>query len=710
MPSETTLINWLQDLEKRRFRQLLWLRGDAGWCRAAALQWLARMQQLQDDSLKGCWVQAVTPAGELPDLPTGVELLPASRARHRLGSEQQVLVFDAFTGLHPDALGALSGTLQAGGLLLLLTPEPWSSQPDPDYRRLAHWPYEPEQLSCHFLQRCEHLLLAADVPRWSQSQGQQGNWWQLPAVAAASASGHWPLGAASEDQARLVQQLLEWVGQKPVVPVVVTANRGRGKSGALGLLLRALALHEPQKKLLITAPSREASDAVFARLQDLPPERTAQIGFVAPDALLQTLPTADLLLVDEAAALPVPVLQQLLQHYPRSVFATTQQGYEGNGRGFALRFTRHLDQQAPGWLSLTLRQPLRWAALDPLERLTDRLLLLDAEVVDPAPDSITSIQIQWLDRQQLLADESLLSQVFGLLVLAHYRTTPDDFRQLLDAPDLQLACAWQDQHPVGLVLVQQEGGFDAELAAAIFMGQRRPQGHLLAQSLTFHGGFVQAAQLHWWRVQRILVHPLLQGRGIGLALLDFVQQQAQQNQGIDLLGSSFGVTESLLAFWSKAGYASARVGITRDQASGEHTLQVVKGLTEAGQALQQALQQRLAETLPELLPLALQQLPATVVAPLLAGLPLACEPLNAQDQQELQAYAVGHRPLALTRTALKRWLMLQLQQGLTAPSLYPWIQLLLQQQHETLLEQQLGCSGKKELDRCLRGQLKALLQ
>lgn len=709
MPIETTLMNWLQDLRKRRFRQLLWLQGEAGWCRAAALRWLAAMQQLQDESLKGCWVQAVIPVGETLNLPAGIELLPAARGRHRLGSEQQVLVLDAFTGFHPDALGALSGTLQAGGLLLLLTPEHWSVQPDPDYRRLAHWPYEPEQLSCHFLQRCERLLLAANVPRWSQLRGQQGHWY-LPAGIPAQLSQSWPLGAASGEQAALVQRLLDWINQKPVVPVVVTANRGRGKSGALGLLLRVLALHEPQKKLLITAPSRAAADAVFARLQDLPPERRALICFVAPDVLLQSLPAADLLLVDEAAALPVPVLQQLLQHYPRSVFATTQQGYEGNGRGFALRFTRYLDQQTPGWLSLTLQQPLRWALDDPLESVVDRLLLLDAEVSDPAADRVPELQISWLDRQELLGDESLLRQVFGLLVLAHYRTTPDDFRQLLDAPDLYLACAWQDQYPVGLVLVQQEGGFDAELAEAIFMGQRRPQGHLLAQSLTFHGGFVQAAQLHWWRVQRILVHPLLQSQGIGQQLLDFVQQQAQQKKGIDLLGSSFGVTEPLLAFWQKAHYQPVRVGITRDQASGEHTVQVVKGLTETGQALQQALQQRLAETLPELLPVALPQLPAAVVAQLLHNLPITCAALTEQDQQEMQAYAEGHRPLMLTRTALRRWLLLRLQQQPTQPELYPWIQVLLQQQNESLLEQPLGCSGKKELDRCLRGQLKALLQ
>ena len=705
---EAAEVDWLQQLRKQRTRQLLWIQGEQDWCYAAALQWLDGLQQRQADPLQGCWIQASQSAVQLPPLPSGITLLAAGKSRDLLGSEQQILVFDAFTGLHPDALGALSGTLQAGGLLLLLTPDHWSSQVDPDYRRLAHWPYEPQQLPRRFLQRCEQELQAAKVPCWHQSHGRLGDW-QLPLSTETHPSSGWPLGAVSGDQALLVQQLLDWMDQKPVVPVVVTADRGRGKSGALGLVLAALLRYEPQKKLLLTAPSRDAVRRVFARLQDLPADWVERVQFMAPDALLQEQPPADLLLVDEAAALPVPVLQQLLQHYPRSVFATTQQGYEGNGRGFALRFTRHLDQQAPGWLSLTLQQPLRWASNDPLEPLVNRLLLLDAEVVDP-PAGQADIRVDWLDREQLSADESLLRQVFGLLILAHYRTTPDDFRQLLDAPDLHLACAWQGGCPVGLVLVQQEGGFDATLAEAIFMGRRRPQGHLLAQSLTFHAGFMQAARLYYWRVQRILVHPSVQRRGIGQQLLAFVQQQAQQKHKIDLLGSSFGVTTDLLHFWTQAGYAPVRVGITRDQASGEHTLQVVQGLTAAGRTLQQTLQQRLAETLPDLLPISLQQLPPELVLVLLQQLPVQSAELNDQDRAELHAFAAGYRPLAMTRTALKCWLLQNIRQQALKATLYPWIQLLLQHCSEDRLQHQQGLSGRKALNRWLRSQLSAGLE
>lgn len=689
----------LQALQQHRHRQLVWLSGEAHWCRAQALTLLS---EIPASRLEGCWLHAVADETlQQLDLPPGLAHQAAQGSAALLGSEQQVLVVDAFTGLHPDALGALSGRIRGGGVLLLLTPEPWPCLPDPDYRRLAAWPHPFETLSRHFLQRLERLLLEVEVPRISQQQGVMGQW-------AAVVPGPVASGSDMAGQAALVAGLQQWFAGRPIRPAVITAPRGRGKTSALGLLAKALLEQQADRSILITAPAAAAVASCWARLADLSPESLQQIRFMAPDALLQDLPPADLLLVDEAAALPVPILQQLLAAYPRSVFATTQQGYEGNGRGFALRFTRHLDQQTPGWQAFSLSLPLRWAAGDPLETLINRLLLLDADVVDPRQPA-GPLRVGWLDVAQLVANEGLLRQVFGLLVLAHYRTTPDDFRQLLDGPGLRLACAWQGDVPVGLALIQSEGGFDAGLAEAIFMGQRRPQGHLLAQSLAFHGGFVQAAQLRTWRIQRILVHPLLQRQGVGRRLLDFVRRQARKAEiPPDLLGSSFGATASLLPFWLDAGYRPVRVGLSRDQASGEHTLQVVQGLSPAGRHLVRQLHQRLASTLPDLLATALRKLPAGLVVALLRQLPLRRPALSEQDQRELLAYAAGHRPLALSHTALRRWLWLQLAGDQPDAGLEPWVALLLQHWPPEQLNIPAASQGRRELDRWLRSQFNTL--
>ena len=720
MLNDPNFTNLLLTLETYRHRQLVWITGDANWCYKEVLTLLAKQQQLLDQSLTGCWVQAIASPLQL-ELPEGISVLPASKSRGLLGSEQQVLVIEAFSGFNPDALGALAGTLKAGGVLYLLTPEAWSASVDPDYRRLAAWPLEAKDLTHYFVQRCERVLIENQVPRFSQQQGRLGNWAVPNILTAATIQPEnkpslkiLPWGAVSEEQALLVTQLVDWFASKLAVPVVITANRGRGKSGALGLLLRELIQQTTRKKLLVTAPSSQAAAAIFARIEDLSPEEQAQVSFIAPDALLEEKPKADLLLVDEAAALPVPVLQGLLAAYPCSVFATTQQGYEGNGRGFALRFTQHLNKHTPNWLALSVNQPLRWAEGDPLEALVNRLLLLDAEVTDPdlTRGALTKMPLSftWLKQVDLAANEALLRQVFGLLVLAHYRTTPDDFRQLLDAPNIHLACAWQNNLPVALALIQEEGGFDAELAQAIFMGKRRPQGHMLAQSLAFHGGLAQAAEVNWWRIQRILVHPALQRQSVGKQLLDFVLEEAKQQPKLDLIGSSFGATTELLPFWFKGGYQPVRLGITKDQASGEHTLQVGQGISIKGKALQQQLAERFSLTLPDALTLWLKALPADLLIVVLQALPLKKTALSKQDQLELNAFAEGHRPLAVSRTALKAWLWQALARQVESTQLVPWVELLLQEVPELKLQQQLALKGKKELDRWLRRALAQLLE
>ena len=752
MPNDAYFKDLLLNLKKHRFRQLIWLQGDADWCQSKALALLSLARTLnptqmlsptqtfnpvpilQTQPLTGCWVQAVVDVATQPKLPEGMVFLPASKSRGWLGSEQQVLVLDAFSGFHPDALGALAGTLQAGGFLILLTPNAWSASVDPDYQRLAAWPLEAKNLTHYFIKRCERLLIKSQVPqviqlKASQLQAWKGNWnVAAPLPSSLSATQEWPLGvagltgAASKEQAQLVEKLVGWFAAKPCVPVVITANRGRGKSGALGLLLQALVQQPFTRKILVTAPSVQATAAIFARLKGLPTGCLEQISFIAPDALLQDLPPADLLLVDEAAAIPVPVLQALLGAYPRSIFATTQQGYEGNGRGFALRFTQHLNKHVPNWLAFSLNQPLRWAADDPLEALVDRLLLLDAKVTDPLVTATLAkppLTLTWLKQTDLAKDEALLEQVFGLLVLAHYRTTPDDFRQLLDAPGIHLACAWQNNLPVGLALVQEEGGFDEGLAHAIFMGKRRPQGHLLAQSLAFHGGLMQAAQVNWWRIQRILVHPLLHRQGVGKQLLSCVLKKARQQPNLDLIGSSFGATPALLPFWFEGGYKPARLGVTRDQASGEHTLQVVQGISAKGSALEQQLLARFTTTLPDVLSLWLKALPADLLVQILKVLPLNSmllnsRPLSEQDQLEIMAFTQGHRPLAVSRTALKAglWHLLakKQQSAQQTNNLALWVQLLLQEVPEQKLQQQLGMTGKKGLDRWLRSTLRQLLE
>ena len=115
------------------------------------------------------------------------------------------------------------------------------------------------------------------------------------------------------------------------------------------------------------------------------PERLAGLSYVSPDRVAQGDVLADLLLVDEAAAIPTPLLEAMLARHSRIVFATTEHGYEGTGRGFHLRFKKVLDEQTPDWQELHLVEPIRWSLSDPLEPLIFRLLGLNTDISAPHP-------------------------------------------------------------------------------------------------------------------------------------------------------------------------------------------------------------------------------------------------------------------------------------------------------------------------------------
>jgi tRNA(Met) cytidine acetyltransferase len=487
-----------------------------------------------------------------------VGALPAKKNRTLLGQETDAIVFDAHSGFDVNAFAAISGTLRGGGTFYLLTPplDEWAGFADPDYRRFLPYPYQPEDANGRFLRRFVGMLEgdSPPIPNPSPARGEGSH--------------------VSQQDAVETVVMTEF-------PVVLTADRGRGKSAALGMASSQLIA--AGNRVLLTAPSRATVESVFKHAEN-PPD------FFAPDDLLQTLPKADVLMVDEAAAIPVPLLLNMLEHYPRCVFSTTLHGYEGSGRGFALRFQKQLDVLAPGWQSIRLHQPIRWAENDPLERFINHALLLDVDLAPCPPcggrvrEGGGDTQYRQLNRDTLAQKEPLLRQLFGLLVTAHYQTRPSDLRQMLDAPDISIHILEQDEIILAVALLSREGGLDADLTAAIHAGKRRPHGHPVPQTLTFHAGIAGAAQLVCERVMRIAVHPALQNKGLGTQLLEHLLGFAAQQQA-DYLGVSYAMTDALLHFWERAGFVTARIGHRKDTASGSHSVVQVRALSDRAKVL-----------------------------------------------------------------------------------------------------------------------------
>jgi tRNA(Met) cytidine acetyltransferase len=614
------------------------LAGGCDWCRQSAKDLLFDTQRPR------LWV------GEGMN---GIECIPAAAAAQWLGRELDLLVYDAWSGFDVDAFGAISGTLRGGGLLLLLTPplEQWPDFNDPNNARIAVYPYSGEQVGGGFFRRLAGVIRAAK----GVSLIEQGA--ALPAVPYAGSAKEPGLVDAicrTTDQQQAVEAILKVVSGHRRRPLVLTSDRGRGKSAALGIAAAQL-LQQGHRRILVTAPRLDAVQPLFAHAAALLPGATVSragvhwgeghIEFAPPDALARQPQAAELLLIDEAAAIPAQLLEQLLRHHARLVFATTVHGYEGTGRGFAVRFHQVLDAQAPGWRALRMEQPIRWASNDPLERLVFRALLLSAE---PAPEQalagarMETAEIAWLERDALAADEVTLSELFGLLVLAHYRTAPSDLRHLLDSPDVSVVVMRHNGHVAATALLAAEGGIDAAMAQAIWAGTRRPRGHLIPQSLAAHLGLEQAPLLHGQRVMRIAVHPALQGLGLGSRLLGALGERARE-QGLDFLGASFGISAPLLRFWQRAGMVPLRIGVSRDHSSGSHSLIVLRALSDRGEQQLDEARMRFHRQLPYLLAEPLQPLEAALACELLRDDPASPPALTEWEWRELSGFAGANR-------------------------------------------------------------------
>ncbi|HSO82444.1 tRNA(Met) cytidine acetyltransferase TmcA [Thiocapsa sp.] len=684
---EALILATLRLAQAAGHRATLLLSGDADW--TATLAW--RCVAALPDRIP-TW---------LSERPLADGALPLRAADRLLGSDLDLLVYDAHSGFDPDGFGAATGAIRGGGFLLLLTPPlgDWPDLTDPQAERIAVWPNTAVSVPGRFLRRLARLL-GSDPGLIHLAQGDAGSMSRTQRFVAdaahvtpepftpartTQASDPDPAEPATSDQDHAIAAVLAVAHGRARRPLVIRAHRGRGKSAALGLAAGRL-LRERPLRILVTASRRSSADALFKHAaavlgghartstrdmasvmtpgETTPPvtDRSGQsrasgsLAFVSPADLAAETPTADLLLIDEAAGIPAPILETLLARYPRVVFATTVHGYEGTGRGFDVRFRDTLDRLTPNWREISLETPIRWAPGDPLEALTFRALLLDAapaKVEAPSAADPADIRCERLDRDALVGDEKTLRELFGLLVLAHYQTRPMDLRMLLDGPNVRIyALRWRG-HVVATLLAAEEGGFaDPALCEAIYMGRRRPRGHLLPQTLSTHAGLTEAPALRYLRVIRIAVHPALARRGLGRRLLRRLARDGRA-EGVDLLGASFGATSGLIRFWDRCGFRPVQVGTSRNAASGEHALVVLRRLNARGRRFAAGAEARLESRLPVLLAGPLRTLDPVTVAALLAAIRTEPEPPGAPhrdaiDNHELSGFIDGYRSLDAT--------------------------------------------------------------
>lgn len=633
--------------EQYHHRRLLVLSGDREW----GVQWAQTFIQSLDNHSQPLWVSDQRFEGQ--------KTLSDKECFALLGTESSHIIFDSYAGFNANTISAISGTLMGGGVFILITPplHEWSAFADADFQRFLSYPSQVGDQLSYFLQRVSQKLFSSsetlviqqgcDLPALPEVTGQ-------PKQLADSE-------AQTADQQQAIEAILHVVDGHRKRPVVLKADRGRGKSAALGIAAGKLLQRDPFS-IVVTAPTVKAVTFVLEHAAQQHPSAElkkytvmlgdSQLQFIPPDELLRGDYQADLLLVDEAAAIPVPILKTLLARYSRIAFATTVHGYEGSGRGFDLRFVPFLDQQTPQWRLLELNTAIRWSDNDPLETWLFETMLLSAKVPvanDPPASFIADeCTVQEISQKQLSDDEKTLSDIFSLLVLAHYQTTPNDLRFLLDSPGLRIWCLYHEKNLIGVALAAQEGGVDSPMAGQIYRAERRPKGHLIAQSLSMHCGYADFPALRGLRIMRIAVHPDWQRRGIGTVLLQQLKKR-RSDEDYDWWGASFGATLETLAFWQKVGMQTARLGVSRDASSGTHSAILLQGLSETGKELVSKATVRFQKQLPSLLRELFTDLEPELVQQLFSHRhSILCQQgsgfmLDTFDLRELEAFSKGQR-------------------------------------------------------------------
>lgn len=630
-----------QQLLSSKQRVLLHLQGERAW----AYQWLkAELEQQTEANL--LWFGSADLNSEQTSSVKHLETRLKQYKKY-LGQEKELVVIDAYAGFNPDAFGALAGIVKLGGVCVLITPNNalWCDHPDPELTRLCTEPYQIKDIQQYYTSRLIQLLDTLDgVVKVNEDQ---------------RTSPHFSPRAIEDltvKQQKITSQLTRLFqdSDNTSIASILQADRGRGKSSLLGLVGANILIGSANKyrQIMVTAPLSGSVQTLFFHCQQALERANTKfelnnnqittengcIQFVAPDKLMLEQPAADLLFVDEAAAIPIQMLKPIISKYSCAVFATTVHGYEGTGRGFEYKLKPLIAKRYTQLTEFSLSQPIRWYSDDFLEANVNRLLALDVNLPVCASAKINRVSFNTWSPSQLLGDEQKLMQIFSLLVNAHYRTSPSDLRQMLDGPNISVITLESGTDTVAAALIAQEGSLPDDLAEQIWQGRRRPRGHLFPQSLIAHSGFKSAGQYSYNRIIRIATHPELQRKGLGSQLINEIEAWSKSNN-IDFICTSYGYTAELYQFWLVAGMETARVGLKQEASTGEYSVLMLKPLKPENFDFYQQIVDRFKQMWSVEADFKLRDMAIDIPIEAVIG------PLDDQDFADLQAFSEHFRAL-----------------------------------------------------------------
>lgn len=408
--------------------------------------------------------------------------------------------------------------------------------------------------------------------------------------------------AKTVDQAKALLTFVDAISEKTLrSTVTLTAARGRGKSAALGVAIAAAVAHG-YSNIFITSPSPENLKTLFefifkgfdalnyqdhldyTIIQSTNPDfnkaivrvnvhrqHRQTIQYIQPQDAY-TLGQAELVVIDEAAAIPLPLVRKLMGPY--LVFmASTINGYEGTGRSLSLKLIQQLRDQSRGapkingdsdakvadrsgdssvkngestytrgrsLREITLSEPIRYAQGDSVEKWLNKVLCLDATLPTskhstqgcPHPSKCELLRV---NRDNLFSfnpvSEIFLQKMIALYVASHYKNSPNDLQLMSDAPAHQLfvlvppmddSSTPRLPEPLCVVQIALEGQISRQSVLSSLSRGQRAGGDLIPWLVSQQFQDEDFAGLSGARVVRIATSPEYIGMGYGSRALSLL--------------------------------------------------------------------------------------------------------------------------------------------------------------------------------------------
>ncbi len=561
----------------------------------------------ENDVIKEAWRE--TPQG------VSKEYIQFKDLNHILGTTWDTLVLDMRRENRPNDVGRLIEVVRGGGAIIALAPnrDEWRNRKTPFHYDMITSPFTLEDVKTIFQRYFVESLEKSPGIFFMGEDGLEGRDVRYPDYIPSKPKIPDDIGfdekiyryALTNDQVKVIHAI-DKLSRMPRGGVVVTADRGRGKSAAVGIGVAGYLLKKASKrekyKVYVTAPDPLNTREIFNFIRRVFREYgvkhnvrkqagaiveinsvLGKIAYINPPTSYKV--KADLMVVDEASGVPTHILEHIAEKFEKTIFSSTLHGYEGAGRGFQVRFLPMVRKVYGGKLiEVDMDEPIRYAKDDPIEEWLFNTFFLDADPYHFTEQDKRELDLKRLryvkpdPEDWLFRKRELLREYIGIYIYAHYRNRPNDLMILMDAPHHFMRALTYKGHVINSLHLAYEGMMSEKDVMRTLAGDP-PSGHVIPTILLrYYPHIKNIPELRGIRVVRIATHPDIMRRGIGSKALEEVIREARE-EGLDWVGASFGATDKLLEFWWRNGFSPLYLSPVRNAVSGEFSTIVIHPLS-----------------------------------------------------------------------------------------------------------------------------------